>query len=110
MLLNLNMKDQKIPTISVQIVKTIQDNSNTKNSHDEKDIKVDKDMESWSNKYKEDAKYPGETKKLIKRLIMLNLQNNVFRFTLKHLLYFETKIIEAKKYDVTIKTSEKWNH
>ena len=45
-----------------------------------------------------------------KNLMTLNFQNKVINFTLTIFLSFDVKMIEAKKEDVKMKTSEKWNY
>ena len=61
-------------------------------------------MEELSNKDKEDAGYPYKTKTLLKNIMILHFKNNVIRFTLTNILFFE-KTIVAEKEDVKIKTS-----
>ena len=39
----------------------------------------------------------------------LHFQNNVISFTLTNILSFDENMNESDKYDVKIKTSEKWN-
>ena len=41
---------------------------------------------------------------------MLHFQKNAIRFSLTNIFSFETNNIEAKKEDVKIKTSGKWDY
>ena len=41
---------------------------------------------------------------------MLHLQKKAILFTLTNIFSFDKKIIEAKKEDLKIRTSEKWNY
>ena len=62
-----------------------------------------------SNKDKEDSEYSEERKTLIKNLLRLHFQNIEIRFTSTNILPVDKKMKKARKYDLKIKTYEKWN-
>ena len=65
-------------------------------------------MDESSNKDKEYAEDSEERKTLFKTLIKIHFQNNSIWYTLTNMMSINGKINQAKKYDVNINKSKKW--